>query len=96
MALRNGWKPTKKGWPDFICIGDDGKPFAVEVKPPTSKGYMKLLKREQVECIKWLEAAGIPCYVSDGTNMDRFEEAHHANPDRRRNPARNPRLRALG
>lgn len=88
LALSKGWKPTKKGWPDFLCIDKDGKPFAVEVKPQTRNG-MKLLKREQVTCIEYLEAAGIPCFVSDGVNLDRYDPKFHNDESRRRKPLDN-------
>ena len=85
MASAKGWNPTKRGWPDFLCWDDDG-PFCVEVKPQFKGGYgQKQLRKEQAATMRFLEAAGIRCYISDGVNMDRFDPKFHDNPERRRN-----------
>lgn len=67
-AREQGWEVTKRGWPDFLCRLPDGRIVAVEVKPP-GRG----LKRTQREVFKILSAAGIPCFVSDGETLKRFE-----------------------
>lgn len=32
-ARQNGWFVTKRGWPDFFCVHEDGSIMLVEVKP---------------------------------------------------------------
>lgn len=53
-----GWTPTKRGWPDFFCINENGDVIVVEVKPTDRHG----LKLNQNTVMKALAAAGIPCY----------------------------------
>jgi hypothetical protein len=43
------------GWPDFLAVGPDGRPFAVEVKD-----YPDRLSDAQIEAHKVLESAGLP------------------------------------
>ena len=76
-----GWKVTKRGWPDFICTHPEaGERIAVEVKPPHGKhrdGRLKSLKRDQADCMDWLEANGIRCFMSDGISLFRYDRAKH-------------------
>lgn len=84
LARRNGWEVTKRGWPDFLCF-KDGELIAVEVKPRTVKGKLKLPSRYQVLTMQILEAHGIKCYLSDGKTLERFNAETHA-PEHRRAP----------
>jgi hypothetical protein len=60
-ATEQGWRPTKRGWPDFwlpgMCAGDGG---CVEVKTPATN-----LTRAQAALTDWLMAYGIPCFRWD-------------------------------
>jgi hypothetical protein len=76
LARKRGWHFTKRGWPDFLCC-EEGKWFAVEVKPRLLGGEFKALKRSQIETMAVLESVGIPCYVSDGNEMQRFQPHIH-------------------
>ena len=58
LLRKNGWTPTKRGWPDFFCL-KDGKVCAIEVKP--HKG--SLLKQNQIAVMGILSSFGIPCYL---------------------------------
>ena len=64
-----GWKPTKRGWPDFFCVRN-GEICAVEVKPRKSDR----LKRDQLTIMGLLSQQGIKCYMwsPDGG----FEKVH--------------------
>lgn len=57
LAASEGWRVTKRGWPDFICRRD-GQLMAVEVKSGSDG-----LSHEQWECINDLRAAGIPTFL---------------------------------
>ncbi len=59
-----GFTPTKRGWPDFICINPDGKFIIVEVKDTKTHP----LKKEQLAIMKILAGAGIPTYRWDNQN----------------------------
>lgn len=85
LAERRGWKPVKRGWPDFICFGD-GEIFAVEVKPrhKSNPNRMDILKREQADAMDFLSAAGIRCFVSDGDEIYPYDRERHAPETRRR------------
>lgn len=72
LLLSLGYRVTKRGWPDFIGYGPDGRMIAVEVKPRTSTGRLKQLKREQVMCLNALKSAGIPVFLSDGTSLEPY------------------------
>jgi hypothetical protein len=37
-----GWKVTKRGWPDFLCISPNGRVEAVEVKPKDTCNLSKV------------------------------------------------------
>lgn len=85
LAEKNGWKPSKRGWPDFLCFGPDGEVIAVEVKPRTGRGL--LLKREQAIVMDILKAAGVSCFVSDGEVLEPYDRLRHANEGKRRKKA---------
>ena len=90
LAVRNGWRPTKRGWPDFLCFNDaTGEAIAVEVKPRTRRGSLKALKRDQVACLEFLQRHGIRCFVSDGATLEPFSADKH----RRRSLRLTPRSR---
>ena len=86
LASSKGWIITKRGWPDFLCITPDGV-VAVECKPRFKrKGSLQLfqlLKREQAAVFDILESAGIPCFVSDGVDLECYTPAIHSNEKRR-------------
>lgn len=64
-----GWRVTKRGWPDFICINEHAELVVVEVKPRKRNGELDRLKKPQAECMDHLQAMGIACYVSDGEQL---------------------------
>lgn len=79
LARRNGWRTTKQGWPDFLCIKDDtGEAIAVEVKPRDRFGRLQPLSPSQVACMLFLRQHGIRCFVSDGKALEKFDLAKHA------------------
>ena len=53
-----GWTATKRGWPDFFCVNDNGDICCVEVKPTGAQR----LKNNQAQVMRALSAAGIKCY----------------------------------
>jgi hypothetical protein len=59
---RKGYKPSKRGWPDFIAFCRTGgrPPIAVEAKPDRQH-----LRREQAAVMEILSRAGIACYRWD-------------------------------
>jgi len=68
----DGWKLTKRGWPDFFCV-KDGRVAAVEVKPHKRSP----LKRNQAVVMGLLSRAGIDCYKwtpDGGMELLTFEE----------------------
>ena len=82
LALRRGWRPTKRGWPDFLCFGPKGEVIAVEVKPQREKhadgeSAFRSLRADQVACMTQLTTAGIKCYVSDGVTLEPFNPWKH-------------------
>lgn len=58
LLRRNGWKVTKRGWPDFFCVRG-GEVCAVEVKPSKSCA----LKKNQLVIMGLLSAKGIRCFL---------------------------------
>lgn len=59
MARKNGWKVTKRGYPDFICY-KHGKVVLVEVKPSQNHRlklgqwiFMNSVKQYGIKCYKW-------------------------------------------
>ena len=92
MIRTRGFRPTKRGWPDFLCFDDEAGTFiAVEVKPKMTDprrlarggSPFQILKRDQAACMDFLTAHGILCYVSDGVTMEPYDHERHA-PDNRR------------
>ena len=85
LAERNGWRVSKRGWPDFLCWGPNGEIIAVEVKPRrVQSGRMVMLKREQAEALDFLTSKGIRCFVSDGVTLEPYDREKHAPESRRR------------
>ena len=87
LAEANGWRPCKRGWPDFLCFGPDGEVIAVEVKPRLPSGRMKLLRRDQAICMDFLSSKGVRCFVSDGKALEPYDREKHASEERRRESA---------
>lgn len=57
-----GFVPSKRGWPDFICINPrDGGIMLVEVKDTA----IHPLKKEQMSVMRMLSEYGLPCYRWD-------------------------------
>lgn len=56
-AEDQGWKTTKRGWPDFLCRRD-GALMVVEVKAGPD-----VLRAEQVQALRDLHAAGIATFI---------------------------------
>ena len=59
-AEANGWRVTRRGWPDFFCWNEDGNFFAVEIKRPRQR-----LKKHQAAVLQILADHGIPAYRWD-------------------------------
>lgn len=57
LLTGDGWKISKRGWPDFFCTKGD-RVICVEVKP--SRG--RRLKREQLKVMRYLSSKGVACY----------------------------------
>jgi len=60
-AEKHGYTPMKRGWPDFICVNDEGKVIAVEVKDTATHP----LKKEQYYVGSILREFGIPTFHWD-------------------------------
>jgi len=60
QAIMQGWKVTKRGWPDFICFRD-GQVRVVEVKSRAGR----VINRKQSAIIDTLKSFGMPCYRWD-------------------------------
>jgi Holliday junction resolvase len=58
IAKEAGFTATKRGWPDFFCVDDDGHVCCVEVKPRSTDN----LKSDQAQIMKYLSRAGIKCF----------------------------------
>jgi len=54
-----GWTVLKRGWPTFMCLGDDGRLLAVYVKPRPGAG----LGQHAPRIIKALRSQGIKVMV---------------------------------
>lgn len=81
LASSKGWRPTKRGWPDFMCINEmTGEIIAVEVKPRINGegSRTQLLKRDQAACMDFLTKHGIRCFVSDGLTLEPYDRERHA------------------
>ena len=84
LAAEKGWFATKRGWPDFLCFNEDGEMIAVEVKPQMrSRPGVKVLRRDQANCMDVLTAHGIRCFVSDGETIEPYDPAVHNDESRR-------------
>lgn len=58
--------------------------IAVEVKPQMrSRPGMKVLRRDQSNCMDQLTKHGIRCFVSDGETMEPYDPEIHSNESRR-------------
>lgn len=69
LAKELGWRPTKKGWPDFVCYDDaSGGVIFVEVKPP---GH--LLRKSQWTLMFALARLGAKCFVYSGHELRPFD-----------------------
>ena len=90
-AISEGWRVTKKGWPDFLCR-KDGRVIAVEVKRLSPKtGRRQALRREQLHTLEWLQGLGAEVYVSIADELIPFnrrqEWQHYKNRNyRKRQP----------
>ncbi len=91
LARRNFWRPTKEGWPDFLCFDEcSDEIIAVEVKPRSRFGHLQHLKLPQAQCMDFLKAHGIRCFVSDGHTLEpysrdkHYDDAHYIERKRRR------------
>ena len=89
LAEANGWRSTKRGWPDFICFRPDGSVFVVECKPRMNpNGWRKsdelrILSKPQAEVLDFLSELGVECFVSDGKELEPYEREKHAPEERR-------------
>ena len=83
LATSKGWRVTKKGWPDFLCVGPKGEVIVVEVKPRNKKGQLRMLRRFQERVMDLFVLHGIRCYVSDGVRLEAYNKQIHADPSRR-------------
>jgi hypothetical protein len=57
-VLEQGYKASKRGWPDFFCIGPNEELMVVEVKPDG-----RMPTQWQKTIMAALQKAGIPCYL---------------------------------
>jgi len=57
-VVDKGWIPTKRGWPDFLCVAEDGRFIAVEVK---SREDERLQPEQEIVC-RLLNQLGLPTY----------------------------------
>ncbi|KKL11231.1 hypothetical protein LCGC14_2547880 [marine sediment metagenome] len=66
LMVKGGWRVSKRGWPDFLCVKDD-RIVAIEVK--SKRGHrlkgeqrhmMTLLAKLGAECYKWTPAGFEP------------------------------------
>lgn len=64
MALSEGWKVTKRGWPDFICFRGN-EVCVVEVKPhssseprPSQSRILELLRAHGISALVWSPSGG--------------------------------------
>lgn len=58
LLRKNGWTPTKRGWPDFFCVRGN-EVCAVEVK----RSKQQALKQNQLVIMGILPAFGIRCFL---------------------------------
>lgn len=58
ILRESGWKPTKRGWPDFLCVRGN-EVCAVEVK----RSKRQILKQNQLTIMGILSAAGVRCFL---------------------------------
>ena len=85
LAEKNGWRYSKRGWPDFLCFNDEtGEIIVVEVKPRVAEGKRtQALKAEQAACMDFFKAKGIRCFVSDGEILEPYDRQKHRETRRR-------------
>lgn len=83
-AIENGWIPTKRGWPDFLCFGPKGEIICVEVKPRQKNGKLEMLRVDQANTMDFFSSKGIRCFVSDGLTLEVYDRSKHAPKKRRR------------
>lgn len=66
VAAAEGWRFTRRGWPDFILLKDNKIAF-VEVKPRSTNGpylsgpqwdVMKILSDRGFRCLRWAPDIG--------------------------------------
>ena len=55
---KHGWKPTKRGWPDYFCVRNN-EICMVEVKPHKRNR----LRRNQLALMGLLAERGIKCFM---------------------------------
>lgn len=58
QLIDNDYIVTKKGWPDFFCLNEQGNAFVVEVKSRSTHR----LKKSQEMILKFLVHKGVRCY----------------------------------
>lgn len=75
FADSNGWRVTKRGWPDFFCLVQIApNDFAcVEVKRDAKNS----LKKEQMFVARFLKKHGIPVYRWDA-ELKKLEDIDEA------------------
>jgi hypothetical protein len=79
LARANGWKVTKRGWPDCLCWKDDGSLFAVEIKPtgryplrPEQEFVLQLLADYGIRSYRWSPKDG---FKQIRTTSERYRAA---------------------
>ena len=60
LVIKKGWKPVRRGWPDFICFNPkDNSVVFVEVKPRK----ISYPKASQMVIMTLLANAGLRCFL---------------------------------
>lgn len=85
LAARNGWRTTKRGWPDFLCFDPSSNEIiAVEVKQRLPHRRREgivyelvSLKPDQAFCLDFFQSKGIRCFVSDGKTLEVYDRKKH-------------------
>lgn len=74
--MEQGYKASKRGWPDFFCLGPNEELMVVEVKPD---GHVPTQWQKTIMAA--LQKAGIPCYLWSPTEGLREIELEGCIPD---------------
>lgn len=76
-ATKKGWSVFGTGWPDYACFSPESEMFVAEVKRRFANGSYEQLQPHQAQVMEALSRSGIPCYVTNGSHMERFSIDKH-------------------